>query len=347
MDKKQILVVGGAGYIGSTVVYRALELGWRVRVIDRLMYGGSSLFRAFAYEDAFELIVRDVRDVDLDTLVKDCHYVFNAAALVGEHICKKFPKDAVEINQDVTIEIAKACSRQGVSRYIFASTCSNYGKTDVKVDETSPVAPLSLYSSTKINVENFLMDASLYVPCTVLRFATIYGLASRVRFDLLIHEFIRDAWVKKEIEVYGPEGWRPFCHVDDAARAVISVCEASAKLPKKIIFNVGSNDQNFQKFQIGQLIKDRLPKTKLTLRYDKGDPRSYQVNFEKISKMTGFRCAHRPKKAIDDIISGLESKLITMKELQESVNIPEDDPIRNVPTGAAIKYAPVKKKSNL
>jgi UDP-glucose 4-epimerase len=125
MSRKQILVVGGAGYIGSTVVYRALELGWRVRVIDRLMYGGPSLFRAFAYEDSFELIVRDVRDVDLDLLVEGCHYVFNAAALVGEHICKKFPKDAVEINQDITIEIGKACARQGVSRYIFACPIKN------------------------------------------------------------------------------------------------------------------------------------------------------------------------------------------------------------------------------
>lgn len=347
MSRKQILVVGGAGYIGSTVVYRALELGWRVRVIDRLMYGGSSLFRAFAYEDSFELIVRDVRDVDLDLLVESCHYVFNAAALVGEHICKKFPKDAVEINQDITIEIGKACARQGVSRYIFASTCSNYGKTDVKVDETSPVVPLSLYSSTKINVENFLMSPSSHVPCAVLRFATIYGLASRVRFDLLIHEFIRDAWTKKEVEVYGPEGWRPFCHVDDAARAVITVCQTSEKLPGKLVFNVGSNDQNFQKFQIGQLIKNRLPATKLTLRYDKGDPRSYQVNFNKIARMTGFKCIHRPKKAVEDIISGLESKLITLKELQESVNIPEDDPIRKVPTGAAMKYAPVRNPSNL
>jgi nucleoside-diphosphate-sugar epimerase len=344
---KLLLVIGGAGYIGSTVVYRALEQGWSVRVLDRLMYGGSSLFRAFAYNDRFELIVRDIRDVDLDALVRGCHCVFNAAALVGEHICKKYPKDAVEINQNVTIEIAKACGRQGVARYVFASTCSNYGKTDVHVDETSPVHPLSLYSSTKINVENFLLSDDCKVAATILRFATIYGLASRVRFDLLIHEFIRDAWTDKRVEIYGPDGWRPFCHVDDAARAVLSVCDHSLTLPPKIIFNVGSNSQNFQKSTIGKLIKQRLPVTDLVLRYDKGDPRSYKVNFEKIETLLGFRCIHKPAAAINDIISGLESGLITLKELKESVNIADDDPIRDVPTGSAMKYAPVKKMSNL
>ena len=344
---KTLLVIGGAGYIGSTVVYHALQRGWKVKVVDRLMYGGSSLFRAFSFEDKFEMIVRDIRDIDLDEVVRGCDFVFNAAALVGEHICKKFPKDAVEINEKITISIAQACGRQKVKRYIFASTCSNYGKTVVKVDESSPVSPLSLYSSTKINVENFLLSPACSTPCTILRFATIYGLASRVRFDLLIHEFIRDAWTKNKVEIYGPEGWRPFCHVDDAARAVITVCTSSSTLPKKIVFNVGSNDQNFQKLEIGRMIKSRLPNTELVLRYDKGDPRSYQVNFEKICKFTGFKCIHRPERAVSDIISGLESNLITTKELQESVNITEDDPIRKLAAGVAIKYSPVKERGKL
>jgi nucleoside-diphosphate-sugar epimerase len=267
----------------------------------------------------------------------------NVAALVGEHICKKFPTDAVEINQDVTIAIAKACARAGVDRYIFSSTCSNYGKTDEFVDETSVVSPLSLYSSTKINVEKYLLE-EFEGCCAILRFATIYGLASRVRFDLLIHEFIRDAWVGKSIEIYGPDGWRPFCHVDDAARAVLSVCEKSKNLTKKIVFNVGSNDQNFQKRKLGEMIKQRLPETELVLRYDKGDPRSYKVNFQKIRRVLGFECIHRPGRSINDIIDSLESGLLTVKELQESVNISANDPIRNVPSGTAIKYAPVKAK---
>ena len=266
---------------------------------------------------------------------------------MGEHICKKFPKDAVEINQDITIAIGKACGRQNVKRYIFASTCSNYGKTTIFVDETADVNPLSLYASTKINVENFLLSDECTCPVTVLRFATIYGMSSRVRFDLLIHEFIRDAWVDKEIEIYGPDGWRPFCHVDDAAKAVLTIFTQSASLERKVIYNVGSNEQNFQKKEIGELVSARLTDCKLNLRYDKGDPRSYKVNFSKIYRDTGFTCEFHPKIAIDQICTGLENGLITTENLQESVNIAADDPIRQVESGSAMKYAPVKKVSKL
>ena len=103
----------------------------------------------------------------------------------------------------------------------------------------APVSALSLYAATKINVENALMKKYPKLPCTVLRFATIYGLACRVRFDLLVHEFIRDAWTDKCVEIYGPDGWRPFLHVDDAARAVVMVCEQSTTVGHKEIFNVG------------------------------------------------------------------------------------------------------------
>lgn len=339
----KLLVVGGAGYIGSTVVYRAIVKGWNVRVVDRLMYGGNSLYKYFAYKNQFELIVRDIRDLDLDELVRGYDFVVNVAALVGEHICKKYPKEAVEINEDITIALAKACGRNNVKRYIFASTCSNYGKTKEFVNEDSKVSALSLYSSTKINVEEFLME-KYDGPCAVLRFATIYGLASRVRFDLLIHEFIRDAWVDKRVEIYGPDGWRPFCHVDDAARAVIAVCEDKKALPKKTVLNVGSNDQNFQKKSLGEMIKRCLPDTELVFRYDKGDPRSYKVDFQKIKKLLNFQCIHRPEQSIEDIVEGLRSGLITLRELQESVNIASDDPIRSLPSGIAIKYSPIKSK---
>ena len=140
-----------------------------------------------------------------------------------------FRRLCVSLEQDYAIKVAQACARNGVKRYIFASTCSNFGKQpgDIPVPctEESAVQGISLYAATKINVENFLLnDASVAdLPCFITRFATVYGLASRVRFDLLIHEFIRDAWVDNEIEVYGPQGWRPMIHVDDAARGVITL----------------------------------------------------------------------------------------------------------------------------
>eukprot|EP00657_Telonema_sp_P-1_P010954 TRINITY_DN566_c0_g2_i1.p1 TRINITY_DN566_c0_g2~~TRINITY_DN566_c0_g2_i1.p1 ORF type:complete len:259 (-),score=72.22 TRINITY_DN566_c0_g2_i1:129-905(-) len=230
-----LLIIGGAGYIGSTVAFRALRASnFKVIVFDTLMYPGSSIYPFFAIEDRFEFIHGDCRQGKEAWVAllkeKGVDFVFNAAALVGEHICKKYKEEAQQINEDASIDIAEACATAGCKRYVFASTCSNFGKTEDFVDETAPTFPLSLYASTKINTEDYLMNPANcgQMPCTVLRFATIYGLASRVRFDLLIHEFIRDAWIHKKVEIYGPEGWRPFLHVDDAARAVIMLCEQHA-----------------------------------------------------------------------------------------------------------------------
>jgi len=323
-----VLVVGGAGYIGSTVVFRLLSTtNMKVKVLDRLMYGGSSMFPFFALEDRFEFIAGDIRTIDHDKLLAGVDYVMNCAALVGEHICKKYPEDAQQINEDSCLALAAAAERNGVKRFIFASTCSNYGKTDVLVDETAPVSALSLYAATKINVENALMNDFPKLPVCVLRFATIYGLACRVRFDLLVHEFIRDAWNDKCVEIYGPDGWRPFLHVDDAARAVVMVCEQSATLPHKERLNVGANDQNFQKVKLGELIKERL-QCELKLNYKAVDKRSYQVNFDKIKAHLGFEAVHSPAVSIDQICSGLESGLITTSQLEESVNVSKDDAIR-------------------
>jgi nucleoside-diphosphate-sugar epimerase len=343
MAAKHILCTGGAGYIGSTVTFRLLSnTNMKVRVVDKLMYGGQSTFPFFALEDRFEMVAGDIRTLDLDKLLQGVDYVVNFAALVGEHICKKYPEDAQQINEDACLKLAAACERNGIKRFVFASTCSNYGKTEDYVDETAPVAALSLYAQTKINVEQALMNKFPKLNCTVLRFATIYGLACRVRFDLLVHEFIREAWEKKSIEIYGPDGWRPFLHVDDAARAVVMTFEQSDTLPAKVVLNVGADDQNFQKETLGKLIQERL-KCELQLNYKAVDKRSYKVNFAKIRNLLGFTAIHSPAVSVDQICSGLESGLITTQQLEESVNVAADDPIRkDTRTLAEINAAKMK-----
>jgi len=130
------------------------------------------------------------------------------------------------------------------------------------------------------------------------------------------------------VEIYGPDGWRPFLHVDDAARAVVMVFEQSATTPPKEIYNVGANDQNFQKVTLGKLIQKRL-NCELKLNYKAVDKRSYRVNFNKIKKQFGFTAIHSPDASINQICSGLESGLITVAQLDESVNVAKDDPIRS------------------
>ena len=331
---KTLLVIGGGGYIGSTVTFNALTTtDMNVIVFDKLMYGGSSLFQFFSLEKRFEFVYGDVRmGIPKWTAFLKEHavdFVFNAAALVGEHICKKYPQDAQEINEDASIDVAEACAAAKCARYIFASTCSNYGMTEDFVDESAPTYPLSLYATTKINTENHLLNPKSCpgLACTVLRFATIYGLAARVRFDLLVHEFIRDCFVEKRLEIYGPDGWRPFLHVNDAARAVILICAQHDTVPAREIYNVGADDQNFQKKALGKLIQERLPQAEVVYRTDKADKRSYKVNFGKI-KALGFRPQHDPKISVDQIVSGLESGLIRVDQLEESVNVTKDDAIR-------------------
>lgn len=164
--------------------------------------------------------------------------------------------------------------------------------------------------------------------CTALRFATIYGLASRVRFDLLIHEFIRDAWSQKKLEVYGPDGWRPFLHVDDAARAVVMVCEQHVGLQPREIYNVGDTNQNYQKKTLAELIKARIPQAQLLYNHKAIDKRSYKVDFKKIHEALGFEASHSVEVSVNQICTGLESGLVTVTELEESVNVSKDDSIR-------------------
>jgi len=324
-DKKTVLVSGGAGYIGSALVNRLLkDTDLQVRVFDNLMYGGDSLFQFFNYDDRFNFIKGDLRTYDLSSVLEDVDYVVNLAALVGEPICKKYPKDAQQINYEANIKLAKAAERKRIKRFIFTSTCSNYGltKSSELITEEGELQPISLYADTKVNSEKILLNELPQLPTTVLRFATAYGMASRVRFDLLLHELIRDAWTKTKIVVYGSQAWRPIVHVDDIARSIVMVL-TSTDLKMKDVYNIGSNDQNFQKITLAEMIAMRfnVPIEEIET---KKDPRNYKVSFDKAKKELNYQTVHQPKKSVDQIASALECGLIDKKILYESVNIKSD-----------------------
>ena len=218
--------------------------------------------------------------------------------------------------------MAKKAEKKCIDRYIFASTCSNYGLavTDKMLDENAKLDPISLYAETKVNSEKILLEQLPKLQTVVLRCATAYGLAPRVRFDLLLHEFIRDAWTKAKIYVYGAESWRPIVHVDDIARAILLIIKNSDRLNKKEVYNIGSNDQNFQKISLAELVANRL-KTNIEITTTKKDPRNYRVLFDKFAKELKFETLHKPAETIDQIASALESGLIDDKILFESVNV--------------------------
>ena len=301
-EPKTVLVSGGAGYIGSALVSRLLsDTDLNVKVFDNLMYDGDSLLQFFNFKK-FSFIKGDLRTFDLPKILNDVDFVVNLAALVGEPICKKYPKEAQEINFEANINFAKACEKQEM------------------LTESDELQPISLYSETKVNSEKILLNELPGLSAVVLRASTAYGMASRIRFDLLLHQFIYEAWEKKRISLYGANSWRPMAHVDDIARAIVLVLTQHHKMKKKNVFNVGSNDQNFQKITLAKMVSERFD-VEISEVESKDDPRDYRVSFDKIKSELGYHTIHKPQESVELIASALESGLINNRILHESVNI--------------------------
>ena len=307
MDElKSILVTGGAGYIGSVLTHKLIESGYNVRIIDSLIYGKDGISDLIS-NNSVELIEKDIRDEKtLNDVVKEIDCVIHLAAIVGDPLCKKIPVAAKQINEDATKKLVTVSKKQGVKRFIFASTCSNYGSSSTTVDENSPIQSLSLYSTTKVNSENFILSTkdSSFEP-SILRFATAHGLSPRMRFDLLLQEFLRDAILDKKIKIYGPNFWRPLAHVDDISNACITAIKSPSDIISGEIYNVGHTRENYTKIMLAEIIREFVPSTKIEIIESKKDLRTYKVSFDKIKNNLKFIS----KKTIRDSISGILTEI--------------------------------------
>jgi len=283
----RVLITGGAGYIGSSLAPLLLGAGHQVRVLDRLAYGGESLLSVWAHPN-FEFVHGDIREREkLRESVADCDAVVHLAAIVGDPACAREPETARAVNLDAAMELISESRKSGVQRFVFASTCSNYGKMEDPtrfVDEESELRPVSLYAETKVAVEKFLLEsagASDWSP-TPLRFATVFGASPRMRFDLTVNEFTMEMITKKHLIVFGEQFWRPYVHVFDAARGIALVLNSPREKVAGRVFNVGSTDQNLQKQQIVELIRPLAPDAKVEFVHKNEDPRDYRVSFNRI-----------------------------------------------------------------
>ena len=327
-ELKSILVTGGAGYIGSVLTHKLVELGYNVRIIDSLIYGKDGISDLIS-KNSVELIEKDIRDEKtLNEAVKEIDCVIHLAAIVGDPLCKKIPVAAKQINEDATKKLVNISKKQGVKRFIFASTCSNYGSASTIVDENSPIQPLSLYSTTKVNSENFILNTknSSFEPC-ILRFATAHGLSPRMRFDLLLQEFLRDAILDKKIRIYGPNFWRPLAHVDDISNACITTIKSSKNLISGQVYNVGNTSENYTKKMLAEIIQEFVPSTEIEITGSKTDLRTYKVSFDKIKNNLKFISKKTIRNSIQDILSKIEkgnldpraSEFSNMSKLTERV----------------------------
>ncbi len=302
----KILITGGAGYIGSTLTPFLLSAGHHVRVLDHLAYGGQSLLGVWANPD-FEFVRGDIRDREIvRAAVKERDAVVHLAAIVGDPACSREPDAARSTNLEASLALITECQTAGVERFIFASTCSNYGKmkdTDRYVDEGSDLSPVSLYAETKVAVENALLQGgrSEHWCPTPLRFATIYGVSPRMRFDLTVNEFTLEMITKQQLKVYGEQFWRPYVHARDAARAIDLVLNSSPALVGGRVFNVGATDQNFQKQQLVEMIRPYAPDAKVDFVFKAEDPRDYRVSFARITGELGFTISRTVAQGIAEI----------------------------------------------
>jgi nucleoside-diphosphate-sugar epimerase len=308
-DAATVLVVGGAGYIGSIVVRRLLESGFKVRVLDRLVYGYAAIEDLLQHPD-FQLIVGDCRNIQTVVgAVKGTSTIIDLAAIVGDPACEEDRQTALETNYAATrmlIEVAKGFR---IRRFIFASSCSVYGATDEVANEESAVNPISLYAQTKVDSEQALLRArSEFFNPTILRFATVFGFSHRPRFDLVVNLLTAKAYQEGAITIFNGTQWRPFIHVRDAAESVLHVMNAPLGLVSGQVFNVGSPDLNYTLTQVAEKIREEFPNTRVE-EVENSDRRNYRVSFRKIRSQLNFDCA----RSLEDGIRELKQAFATRK----------------------------------
>lgn len=315
MKSGRVLVTGGAGYVGSTLVIDLLDRGYPVRVVDSLNVGdGGSILRLWGHE-RFEFVNGDLRDPRARaSALEGVGAVVHLAAVVGDPACSRDPELARAVNLDASRALLDESIECGVSRFVFASTCSNYGKLDESgalATEDWELRPISLYAETKVAAERAVLAADTNgLATTCLRFATVYGVSARMRFDLTVNEFARDALVNRELVVYGEQFWRPYVHVRDAARAIVAVLESPSTLVAGEVLNVGDTTENYRKQDLVEVLLDRLPETHIERVVQTDDPRDYRVSFAKINSLLDFQTSRTVADGMDEVLALLRAGVI-------------------------------------
>jgi nucleoside-diphosphate-sugar epimerase len=321
-----ILVTGGAGYIGSVLTRQLLDKGFTVRVLDKLMYGGEPIIDLFN-NPRFQFIKGDVRnEADVRASMEGVHGVAHLAAIVGDPACAKDEDLSRTTNFDGSKLVYAIANELGAKKFVFASTCSNYGKMDdssAYVHEESKLSPVSVYAETKVATEQFLLSQPKTNICKpiCLRFSTVYGLSLRPRFDLTVNEFAKELSLGRELTVFGEQFWRPYCHVHDLARSVVTVIEAAEDLVAFEVFNVGDTAENYQKKMIVDEVVKVLPNSKVNYVTKNEDPRDYRVSFEKIKNKLGFKLTFTVPDGIKQIKKVLDDGFILNPDDQKYKNV--------------------------
>src|SRR5262245_24156629 len=316
LARRKVLVMGGAGYIGSVLTGRLLQAGYQVRCSDLLLYRNGVTVTPFLDHPDYEFMRCDLVDTArLERAFADVTDVVVLAGLVGDPITKKYPEASGRINDDGILRLIDFCNGQCLNRVIFVSTCSNYGliPEDTTADEDFELNPLSLYAKSKVAAEQKLLalEGKVDYQPTVLRFATAFGLSPRMRFDLTVSEFTRAMFRGEDLLVYDAHTWRPYCHLKDFSEAIRRVIEAPVDRGAFEAFNAGGDVNNATKQTIVDTIKSYLPEAPVHYQAHGADPRNYRVNFGKIKRVLHFEPSMMVRDGVAELLGALGQGLFS------------------------------------
>lgn len=324
-----VLVTGAAGYLGSTLVPLLLHSGHRVVGLDSLQHGGAGRPLLGCWADPrFSFVRADIRDAAaVEKVLQGIEAVIHLAAIVGDPACARAPEASKAINLDASLMLAEAARKAGVKRFLFASTCSNYGKMadpESRVNEDSELKPVSLYAETKVAVERALLDPGRFkgLCTTALRLSTLFGVSPRMRFDLTVNEFVLEMVARQRLVVFGEQFWRPYVHVHDAARAFALVLSRPESEVDHQVFNVGADDQNYRKKDLLEIIAPLAPKAKIERVQKTEDPRDYRVDFTRIRTRLGYKPQHSVQSGVEEVARLVTQGILPDLKSAEFTNTP-------------------------
>jgi nucleoside-diphosphate-sugar epimerase len=307
----RVLLLGGAGYLGSVLVRQLLAAGRCVRVLDSFMFGEQSLDQVRSHPNC-ELVRGDVRDIGVvERCMKGCDAVIHLAAIVGDSACEENEQLAAEVNRAATRMLKEVALDCGVRRFLFASSCSVYGASESFADEKAAVNPLSTYAEMKVESERILLEArsARFAP-TILRLSTLFGLSPRMRFDLVVNLFVARAVFLRSITIANGAQWRPLMHVEDAARAFVAGLDAPTEKVSGEVFNAGSTGLNLRIEELGRAVAEEIRGTEIETLANE-DRRNYRVAFSKIRRGLEFNCRRTVEYGIQEIYGAIRAGLIT------------------------------------
>jgi len=308
---RRVLVVGGAGFLGSVLTQKLLRLGFRVRVLDSFIYGRRSL-DPLSEDKNLEIVEGDLRNIHTCvSSLAETDAVVLLAAIVGDPASRVRPTETIETNVLAAQALASACKLHHINRFLYASTCSVYGIGADLLDENAPLNPVSLYARTKIESEKIILAmGDEYFSPTILRMGTLYGCSPRMRFDLVVNTMSMKSFVDGKIQVFGGRQWRPLLAVEDAAEVYVRCLEADLRDVGNQVFNVGSDEQNYQIDEVAEIIGSTLGGIPIVRDNSNLDARDYRVSFAKLRSTIGFKPQQTIESAARTIYEKLQSGAI-------------------------------------